>query len=161
MHRRGPRHRIVEIDVCDRQTPAQNANPGPLSSSSTSDEKYLPHRLTSKASIEAITRISWSHSILSGNPCNADSVSWCRFCARGGADTRGVRLAAGPAVPYDLRHAAVSTWLNAGVPSTQDSRVAGHGVGVLHQIYAKSLARQEAMARRRIDATLQNGGRTP
>jgi integrase len=28
--------------------------------------------------------------------------------------------------PYDLRHAAVSTWLNAGVPSTQVAQWAGH-----------------------------------
>lgn len=58
--------------------------------------------------------------------------------------------------PYDLRHAAVSTWLNAGVPSTQVAEWAGHGVGVLHQIYAKCLAGQEEMARRRIDATLRD-----
>lgn len=57
--------------------------------------------------------------------------------------------------PYDLRHAAVSTWLNAGVPSTQVAEWAGHGVGVLHQIYAKCLTGQEEMARQRIDATLR------
>ncbi len=38
---------------------------------------------------------------------------------------------------YDLRHAAGSTWLNAGVPSTQVAAWAGHSVGVLHQIYAR------------------------
>ncbi|GAA1167668.1 tyrosine-type recombinase/integrase [Pseudonocardia alaniniphila] len=40
--------------------------------------------------------------------------------------------------PYDLRHAAVSTWLNAGVPSTQVAAWAGHSVGVLHQITRRS-----------------------
>ncbi|MBB4912486.1 tyrosine-type recombinase/integrase [Actinophytocola algeriensis] len=39
--------------------------------------------------------------------------------------------------PYDLRHACVSTWLAAGVPSTQCAEWAGHSVAVLHQIYAK------------------------
>ena len=29
--------------------------------------------------------------------------------------------------PYDLRHAAISLWLNAGVPATEVARRAGHG----------------------------------
>jgi integrase len=56
--------------------------------------------------------------------------------------------------PYDLRHAAVSTWLNAGVPSTQVAEWAGHSLAVLLQIYAKCLVGQEEAARRRIDAAL-------
>ena len=55
---------------------------------------------------------------------------------------------------YDLRHAAVSTWLNAGVPSTQVAEWAGHSLAVLLQIYAKCLVGQEEAARRRIDAVL-------
>ena len=38
--------------------------------------------------------------------------------------------------PYDLRHAAVSQWLNSGVPATEVARRAGHGVAVLLKIYA-------------------------
>jgi integrase len=57
--------------------------------------------------------------------------------------------------PYDLRHAAVSTWLNAGVPATQVAEWAGHSVAVLLQIYAKCLAGQEETARKRIDMTLR------
>jgi integrase len=38
--------------------------------------------------------------------------------------------------PYDLRHAAVSLWLNSGVPATEVARRAGHGVAVLLKIYA-------------------------
>lgn len=56
--------------------------------------------------------------------------------------------------PYDLRHAAVSTWLNAGVPSTQVAEWAGHSVAVLHQIYAKCIVGQEEAARQRIAAAL-------
>jgi integrase len=56
--------------------------------------------------------------------------------------------------PYDLRHAAVSTWLNAGVPSTQVAEWAGHSVGVLHLIYAKCIVGQEESARQRIAAAL-------
>lgn len=58
--------------------------------------------------------------------------------------------------PYDLRHAAVSTWLNAGVPSTQVAEWAGHSVGVLHLIYAKCIVGQEEAARQRIAAVLGN-----
>ena len=38
--------------------------------------------------------------------------------------------------PYDLRHAAVSLWLNSGVPATEVARRAGHGDAVLLKIYA-------------------------
>jgi integrase len=64
--------------------------------------------------------------------------------------------------PYDLRHACVSTWLTGGVPSTQVAEWAGHSVAVLHQIYAKVIAGQEATARQRIEAVLGiTGGSGP
>jgi integrase len=56
--------------------------------------------------------------------------------------------------PYDLRHACVSTWLAAGVPSTQCAEWAGHSVAVLHQIYAKVIAGLEDAAHRRIEKAL-------
>jgi hypothetical protein len=37
--------------------------------------------------------------------------------------------------PYDLRHAAISLWLNAGVPATEVARRAGHGVAVMLAVY--------------------------
>lgn len=56
--------------------------------------------------------------------------------------------------PYDLRHAAVSTWLNAGIPATQVAEWAGHSVGVLLRVYARCIAGQQNEAKRRIlDAT--------
>lgn len=57
--------------------------------------------------------------------------------------------------PYDLRHACVSTWLNAGVPPTQVAEWAGHSVNVLLRVYAKCVYGQEELALRRIDAALQ------
>ncbi|MFC7480124.1 tyrosine-type recombinase/integrase [Luedemannella flava] len=50
-------------------------------------------------------------------------------------------VAASPlaATPYDLRHAAVSTWLNGGVPPAEVAAWAGHSVEVLLKIYAKCL----------------------
>jgi len=56
--------------------------------------------------------------------------------------------------PYDLCHACVSTWLAAGVPSTQIAEWAGHSVAVLHQIYAKVIAGQESTALARISDAL-------
>ena len=57
-------------------------------------------------------------------------------------------------VPYHLRHAAVSTWLNAGVPATQVADWAGHSVHVLLKVYAKCIDGQTDEALRRIEAAL-------
>jgi site-specific recombinase XerC len=53
--------------------------------------------------------------------------------------------------PYDLRHAAVSTWLNAGVPAPQVAEWAGHSVEVLLRVYAKCISGQQHAAKRRIE----------
>ena len=56
--------------------------------------------------------------------------------------------------PYDLRHAAVSIWLNAGAEPTRVAAWAGHSVGVLHRVYAKCVAGKETEIMCRIfDAT--------
>ena len=57
--------------------------------------------------------------------------------------------------PYDLRHACLSTWLNAGVPPVQVAEWAGHGVEVLLRVYAKCIDGQEALAMRRIELAFQ------
>jgi integrase len=56
--------------------------------------------------------------------------------------------------PYDLRHAGVSLWLNAGVPATQVAEWAGHSVKVLLQVYAGCIDGQDEAAKRRIAAAL-------
>jgi integrase len=53
--------------------------------------------------------------------------------------------------PYDLRHAAVSTWLNAGVPAAQVAKWAGHSTDVLLRVYVKCIAGQQGEAKRRIE----------
>jgi integrase len=58
--------------------------------------------------------------------------------------------------PYDLRHACLSTWLNGGVAPTQVAEWAGHGVNVLLRIYAKCLAGQDEIAKRRITEALRD-----
>lgn len=62
-------------------------------------------------------------------------------------------------VPYDLRHAAVSTWLDAGVAPKQVALWAGHSVEVLMRVYAKILSGKEGEAMRRIlEATTEPKG---
>ncbi|MGC5011390.1 tyrosine-type recombinase/integrase [Streptosporangium sp. DT93] len=56
---------------------------------------------------------------------------------------------------YDLRHACLSTWLNAGVPPTQVAAWAGHSVDVLLKIYAKCIVGQDETAKRRIADALR------
>jgi integrase len=57
---------------------------------------------------------------------------------------------------YDLRHAAVSTWLAAGVPPTQVAQWAGHSVAVLLKVYAHAIDGQAEAARRRIEEALKD-----
>jgi integrase len=52
--------------------------------------------------------------------------------------------------PYDLRHAAVSTWLNGGVEATRVAKWAGHSLAVLLRVYAKCLDGGEQAARERV-----------
>jgi hypothetical protein len=48
--------------------------------------------------------------------------------------------------PYDLRHAAVSLWLNSRVPATEVARRAGHDVAVLLKVYAHCIDGQSDAA---------------
>jgi integrase len=57
--------------------------------------------------------------------------------------------------PYDLRHAAVSTWLNGGVPPAQVAEWAGHSVAVLLRVYAKCVDGAETYALERIAEALR------
>jgi integrase len=56
--------------------------------------------------------------------------------------------------PYDLRHGAVSLWLNGGVAATEVAIRAGHSVEVLLRVYAKCIDGGEEAANRRIDEAL-------
>lgn len=51
--------------------------------------------------------------------------------------------------PYDLRHAAISLWLNVGVPATEVARRAGHGVAVMLAVYANCVDGEEQAVNRR------------
>jgi len=58
--------------------------------------------------------------------------------------------------PYDLRHAAVSLWLNAGVSPQDVAQRAGHSVEILLRVYAKCLHGGEVIANERIEAALND-----
>ncbi|MFG2774504.1 tyrosine-type recombinase/integrase [Streptomyces sp. NPDC048350] len=57
--------------------------------------------------------------------------------------------------PYDLRHSALSTWLNAGVDATEVAERAGNSVEVLLSRYAKCLDGRQDVANRRIEDLLR------
>lgn len=58
--------------------------------------------------------------------------------------------------PYDLRHACLSTWLNAGVPPARVAEWAGHSVEVLLRVYAKCVEGDDAISLTRIENALGN-----
>jgi integrase len=74
--------------------------------------------------------------------------TWQR--ARHRAFTEEVQETSLAKTPYDLRHAAVSTWLAGGVPPTAVAEWAGHSVEVLLKIYAKCLDGTDAALQRRV-----------
>lgn len=63
--------------------------------------------------------------------------------------------------PYDLRHAAVSTWLSSGVEPQLVAERAGHSVGVLFRVYAKFLKGGDEAANAKISARLRGGQGLP
>ncbi|BFO14420.1 site-specific integrase [Streptomyces sp. KM77-8] len=60
--------------------------------------------------------------------------------------------------PYDLRHAAVSTWLSSGVEPQLVAERAGHSVAVLFRVYAKFLKNGDEAANAKISARLGHHG---
>ena len=63
--------------------------------------------------------------------------------------------------PYDLRHACVSTWLQAGTEPKRVAEWAGHSVEVLLRIYTHCLDQGEHEALRRIQKALANNTDQP
>ena len=62
-------------------------------------------------------------------------------------------------VGHVLRHAAVSLWLNVGVPATEVARRAGHSVAVLLKVYAHCIDGQADNVNKRIaDALARQPG---
>lgn len=98
-------------------------------------------------------------SSLRGNPVGASSYSRVWDEARPLALVPSQVASPLAGRPYDLRHAGVSLWLNAGVPAPEVAERAGHSVDVLLKVYAKCLDGEEAKVNERIDHAL--GGVEP
>ncbi|MEV5198063.1 site-specific integrase [Streptomyces sp. NPDC053720] len=60
-------------------------------------------------------------------------------------------------VPYSLRHAGVSLWINSGVDPVEVARRAGHSLTVLFRFYAKILRGQQDRANALIEQGLTGG----
>jgi hypothetical protein len=59
--------------------------------------------------------------------------------------------------PYDLRHAALSLWLNAGAAPAQIAQRAGHSITMLLAVYTHCIDGQDDITNRQIDHALQVG----
>lgn len=87
------------------------------------------------------------------------AITWHRVWRAARKATFTEPVAASPLVgrPYDLRHAAVSTWLNAGIDPTEVAEWAGHSVEVLLQVYAKCLDGQDRVSKAKVQRALGHG----
>jgi integrase len=115
-----------------------------------------------------LTTLLWEHVKLFGfgsdgrlfrgerNASELPKLTITRSWKQAREDTFAPDVAASPLAspPYDLRHAAVSTWLNGGVPPTQVALWAGQSVEILFRFYAKCLDGGEAELYRRIETVL-------
>lgn len=58
-------------------------------------------------------------------------------------------------VPYSLRHAGVSLWLESGVSPAEVARRAGHSIAVLFRFYAKAIHRSQHRSNQQIERALE------
>lgn len=63
-------------------------------------------------------------------------------------------------VPYSLRAAGVSLWLDSGVSPAEVARRAGHSIAVLFRFYAKALHRSQDRANQQIERALEASDET-
>ncbi|MFE2626784.1 hypothetical protein ACFXDP_02390 [Streptomyces sp. NPDC059374] len=62
------------------------------------------------------------------------------------------------AVPYSLRHAGVSLWIESGVNPAEVAARAGHSIAVLYRFYAKILKGGQQHSNDLISRALDEGG---
>ncbi|SOD76263.1 hypothetical protein SAMN06272781_4089 [Streptomyces sp. 1222.2] len=58
-------------------------------------------------------------------------------------------------VPYSMRHAGVSLWLESGVSPAEVARRAGHSIAVLFRFYAKAIHRNQQRSNDQIERALK------
>lgn len=90
------------------------------------------------------------------NPRELPKITAARIWTAARAEAFTPEAAAGPLArrPYDLRHAAVSTWLNAGIGPAQVAAWAGHSVDVLLRTYAHCLDGAATVHQQRLNTAL-------
>jgi integrase len=93
-----------------------------------------------------------------GRPLQDSAYSAVWQAARTAAFTPAQQASPLARRPYDLRHAAVSLWLNSGVPATEVARRAGHSVAVLLKVYAHCIDGQADTVNKRIADALGTPG---
>jgi integrase len=141
-------------------------------SNAASEERGLKHRDPSEGRTvpcpPELTALLHTHLDMFGTASDGRLFYSIRNCGRVGSTVYGRTWAAArmavftPDVrasplakrPYDLRHAAVSTWLKAGVEVTRVAEWAGHSVAVLLRVYAKFIDGGEYAARTRVQEAL-------
>lgn len=98
----------------------------------------------------------WGHSLPASlsRPVPLSAVGRVMKSARAAAFTEEEQNSPLARRAYDLRHAAVSTWLAAGTPPPLVAKWAGHSVQVLLTVYAHAVDGQEEAARMRIEQAL-------
>ncbi len=64
-------------------------------------------------------------------------------------------------VPYSLRHAGVSLWLESGVAPAEVARRAGHSIAVLFRFYAKAIYRNQQHSNEQIERALSDAEADP
>ena len=132
-------------------------------------------------------RSGWSRSLRCWSPCSVRTTrptaphptAGCSGGTRGGPLSESVygrawhaarTLALGPELaasglarrPYDLRHAALSLWLNAGGDPAQIAARAGHSVAVLLTVYSHCIHGHDDLLNQQIDHVLEPpAGRGP
>jgi hypothetical protein len=90
-----------------------------------------------------------------GGPLSGSVYGRTRQSAR--TIARGPEIAASGLArrPYDLRHAALSLWLNAGGDPAQIAARAGHGLAVLLTVYSHCIDGQDDLLNQQIDHVLE------
>ncbi|MGY1497560.1 hypothetical protein ACW4TU_13350 [Streptomyces sp. QTS52] len=75
-----------------------------------------------------------------------------------GSARRTRELGIGAAHPYDLRHACITRWLNAGVPIAEIARRVGNSPEVIHRRYHGCIDGHEEAANAKITKALEEEG---
>lgn len=98
-------------------------------------------------------RLFWS--VRTGGRIGSTVYGRAWAAARAAVFTREVQASPLGKRPYDLRHAAVSTWIMAGVELPRVAAWAGNSVAVLMRVYAKFIDGGEQAARALVEQALR------